>query len=123
MLIYFCLNAWPDAYLSRVLTSSFGPTPLHGELRSHFLWRVAVYALGWFLVFSAIGAGTYWATTEYGLEFKYELEKLVYHFFLGRAVVLTMIVAIRSIVARLFLKITRRDYFYLVVDDSSENAA
>ena len=123
VLIYIGLNAWPDARISKLLLSSFGPSANNGEARSHFLARVAAYAFSWMTLFAAVGVGSYWATTHFGLEFESEVEKLIYFFFVWSAVVYTAWITVRSIINIGFLKITGRDWIYVLTDDDVSNVA
>jgi len=82
-----------------------------------------MYAFGWFTTFVVIGVGSYWATKTYGFEFKHELEKHVYYFFVGSAAVYTAWIAIRSCVAIAILKVTRRDWIYSIDTESTKDAA
>jgi hypothetical protein len=111
--IYMCLNAWPEAGISRFLLSSFGPSPEVGELRSHFLLRVMMYSFSWMTMFALVGVGSQWASSRFGLDFKSEIERLVYFFFVWAAAVYTGWVSLRSLINILFLKLTGRDWAYV----------
>ncbi len=110
--IYMCLNAWPEARISRFLLSSFGPSPEGGELRSHFLLRVMVYSFGWMTTFALVGLGSHWASSHFGLDFKSEIERLVYYFFVWAATLYAGWVSLRSLINVLFLKLTGHDWAY-----------
>lgn len=110
--IYMCLNAWPEARISRFLLSSFGPSPEEGELRSRFLLRVMMYSFSWMTTFALVGVGSQWVSSRYGVEFKSEIERLVYFFFVWAAALYTGWVCLRSLINILFLKVAGRDWAY-----------
>ena len=119
LFIYMCLNAWPEARISRFLLSSFGPSPRVGEFRSHFLLRVMKYSFSWMTTFALVGVGSQWASSRYGLDFKSEIERLVYFFFVWTAAVFTGWVSLRSLINILFLKLSGQDWAYGADIDSS----
>ena len=116
ILIYLCLRAWPDAKLSRLLLSSFGPRPKTGEWRSHFLRRVIPFALGWTSVFGVLWLAIPSVMNHFDLAFKSETERLVVLFFIGAGGVYCAWIALRSLLNLLFILAMKRDWCYDIVD-------
>ncbi len=112
ILIYMCLRAWPDAILSRLLLSGFGPTPAAGEWRSRFLLRVILFALAWTGVFAALWFAIPTGMDHFNLAFKSETERLVVLFFVGAAGLYCVWTALRGLLNLLFILLTKRDWRY-----------
>ena len=58
------LSRFPDSLISQVVFSWYGPVPKTGELKSHYLFRWSIYALGWLMqilvVFACGYSAKYW---------------------------------------------------------------
>ena len=116
----FIVWAYPDAKLSRILATSFGPSPIHLEARSNFLMRQAAFAAVWLMFLAAVGGLIYVSVREGYMVFHSETAFVVVSFMLSIGLGIAVIALIGAVVWALTLRFFRRDWTYNLENELAE---